>query len=93
MFIFGLTAEEVLHYYANGGYHSYEYYHHDQRIHQVVNQLVNGFFLMRTIILNRFTIHCSLIMINTLFYAISHRMPMRNNVLVQRMKIGENGWK
>ncbi|MBW7649940.1 glycogen/starch/alpha-glucan phosphorylase [Anoxybacillus sp. ST4] len=44
MFIFGLTAEEVWHYYVNGGYHSYEYYHHDQRIHQVVNQLVNGFF-------------------------------------------------
>lgn len=44
MFIFGLTAEEVLHYYANGGYHSYGYYHHDKRIHQVVNQLVNGFF-------------------------------------------------
>jgi starch phosphorylase len=44
IFIFGLTAEEVLHYYENGGYHSYEYYHHDQRIQQVVNQLVNGFF-------------------------------------------------
>jgi starch phosphorylase len=44
IFIFGLTAEEVLNYYENGGYHSYEYYHHDQRIQQVVNQLVNGFF-------------------------------------------------
>jgi starch phosphorylase len=44
IFIFGLTAEEVLHYYQNGGYHAHEYYHHDRRIKQVVDQLVNGFF-------------------------------------------------
>ena len=44
MFIFGLKAEDVLNFYQNGGYHSREYYHYDQRIHQVVDQLVNGFF-------------------------------------------------
>ncbi len=44
MFIFGLTAEEVLHYYQNGGYESVEYYHLDGRIREVVDQLVNGFF-------------------------------------------------
>ncbi|WP_423799378.1 glycogen/starch/alpha-glucan phosphorylase [Neobacillus sp. SAB-20_R2A] len=44
IFIFGLTAEEVLHYYRHGGYESVEYYHHDNRIQQAVNQLVNGFF-------------------------------------------------
>ncbi|WP_416827792.1 glycogen/starch/alpha-glucan phosphorylase [Ectobacillus polymachus] len=44
IFIFGLTAEEVLHYYSNGGYQSSDYYHHDLRITKVVNQLVNGFF-------------------------------------------------
>ncbi|MEH7106290.1 glycogen/starch/alpha-glucan phosphorylase [Bacillus sp. JJ1764] len=44
IFIFGLTAEEVLHYYRKGGYDSIEYYHHDQRIRQVVDQMVNGFF-------------------------------------------------
>jgi starch phosphorylase len=44
IFIFGLTAEEVLQYYQNGGYRSMEYYHHDQNIRQVVDQLVNGFF-------------------------------------------------
>jgi starch phosphorylase len=44
MFIFGLTAEQVLNYYQNGGYRSSEYYHHDKRIQQILEQLINGFF-------------------------------------------------
>lgn len=44
IFTFGLTADEVLHYYQHGGYESLEYYHHDYRIRQAVDQLVNGFF-------------------------------------------------
>ncbi len=44
IFIFGLMAEEVLHYYQNGGYRASDYYHHDMRIQKVVNQLTNGFF-------------------------------------------------
>lgn len=44
IFIFGLSAEEVLNYYHHGGYHSMEYYHHDKRIQQVMDQLKNGFF-------------------------------------------------
>ncbi|WP_251554565.1 glycogen/starch/alpha-glucan phosphorylase [Neobacillus muris] len=44
IFIFGLTAEEVLHYYRHGGYESVGYYHHDKRIQQVIDQLMNGFF-------------------------------------------------
>lgn len=44
IFLFGLTAEEVLDYQNSGGYHSLEYYHHDERIREVVDQLVNGFF-------------------------------------------------
>ena len=44
IFIFGLTAEEVLQYYQTGGYHSMEYYHHDKKIRQVLDQLINGFF-------------------------------------------------
>ncbi|ABS23705.1 MULTISPECIES: glycogen/starch/alpha-glucan phosphorylase [Bacillus cereus group] len=43
-FIFGLTAEEVLHYYQNGGYRANDYYHHNRHIKKVVNQLTNGFF-------------------------------------------------
>ncbi|RIW35616.1 glycogen/starch/alpha-glucan phosphorylase [Bacillus salacetis] len=42
IFIFGLTAEEVMKYYAEGGYYSMEYYHHDEHIKQVVNQLIDG---------------------------------------------------
>ncbi|AZB44111.1 glycogen/starch/alpha-glucan phosphorylase [Bacillus sp. FJAT-42376] len=44
IFTFGLTAEQVLDYYENGGYHSTEYYHHDVRIRQAADQLINGFF-------------------------------------------------
>ncbi|MCM3667267.1 glycogen/starch/alpha-glucan phosphorylase [Mesobacillus subterraneus] len=44
IFLFGLTAEEVLDYQNNGGYHSLEYYHHDERIREVADQLVNGYF-------------------------------------------------
>ncbi|MDF2903245.1 MAG: glycogen phosphorylase [Bacillus sp. (in: firmicutes)] len=44
IFIFGLTAEEVLHFSQVGGYHSMEYYHHDKKIRQVVDQLKNGYF-------------------------------------------------
>ena len=31
-FIFGLTADEVLHYYQNGGYRASDYYHHNMHI-------------------------------------------------------------
>jgi glycogen phosphorylase len=44
IFTFGLSSEEVLHYYQYGGYQSIEYYHHDSRIKQVVDQLISGFF-------------------------------------------------
>lgn len=44
IFTFGLTAQEVLNYEENGRYRSMEYYHHDLRIRQVVDQLTNGFF-------------------------------------------------
>jgi starch phosphorylase len=44
IFTFGLTADEVLHFYQHGGYQSVGYYHHDYRIRQAVDQLVNGFF-------------------------------------------------
>ncbi|QVY60814.1 glycogen/starch/alpha-glucan phosphorylase [Cytobacillus gottheilii] len=44
IFIFGLTAEEVLKYERQGGYNSMEYYHHDNRISKVLTQLTNGFF-------------------------------------------------
>ena len=44
IYIFGLAAEEVLNFQQNGGYHSMEYYHHDKRIHQAVDQLNNGFY-------------------------------------------------
>ena len=44
MFIFGLSAEEVLGFYANGGYYSYDMYQQDERIKLLCNQLKNGFY-------------------------------------------------
>ncbi|MFD1739165.1 glycogen/starch/alpha-glucan phosphorylase [Bacillus salitolerans] len=44
IYTFGLTSDEVLNYYENGGYRSTDYYHHNKPIQMVVDQLVNGFF-------------------------------------------------
>lgn len=44
IFTFGLKADEVLHFNQNGGYYSNEYYHHDKRVQQVLEQLINGHF-------------------------------------------------
>jgi glycogen phosphorylase len=44
IFTFGLTAEEVLRFGQHGGYRAIEYYQHDWRLRQVLDQLVNGFF-------------------------------------------------
>lgn len=42
MFIFGLTAEEVSHYYRHGGYHAQAIYNSDSRIRNVLDQLLDG---------------------------------------------------
>jgi len=44
IFIFGLTAEEVTHYYQYGGYRAWDLYQGDTRLKTVLNQLINGFF-------------------------------------------------
>ncbi|MBE6050434.1 MAG: glycogen/starch/alpha-glucan phosphorylase [Clostridium sp.] len=40
--IFGLTADEVLNYYKNGGYNSANLYNNNPRIKRVVDDLING---------------------------------------------------
>ncbi|MDS0528466.1 glycogen/starch/alpha-glucan phosphorylase [Clostridium sp. SHJSY1] len=40
--IFGLTEDEVLNYYKNGGYNSVDIYNNDMRVKRVVNDLING---------------------------------------------------
>jgi len=44
MFLFGLTAEEVMNYNIHGGYRAWDLYQNDSRIKTVVDQLINGFF-------------------------------------------------
>ncbi len=44
IFVFGLSAEEVLNYYRHGGYNPWDIYNSDPRVKTVVDQLVNGFF-------------------------------------------------
>ncbi|EGO61726.1 glycogen/starch/alpha-glucan phosphorylase [Acetonema longum] len=41
--IFGLTADEVLQYYQQGGYRAWDLYHSQPRLQLVLDQLVNGF--------------------------------------------------
>jgi glycogen phosphorylase len=41
--IFGLRAEQVLDPYQNGGYCSWDIYHNDSRVRNILEQLVNGF--------------------------------------------------
>jgi len=41
--IFGLTAQQALHYYSYGGYSAWDVYNGDMRIKKVMEQLVNGF--------------------------------------------------
>ncbi|ATD54015.1 glycogen/starch/alpha-glucan phosphorylase [Clostridium chauvoei] len=40
--IFGLTADEVLDYYKNGGYCSWDIYNSDKRIKRVIDNLIDG---------------------------------------------------
>ena len=42
--VFGLTSEQVMNYYANGGYNAYETFSSDPRLQLIINQLQNGFF-------------------------------------------------
>ena len=43
IFIFGLTAEEVMNYYKNGGYNPWDIYNMNQDVRLVLTQLINGF--------------------------------------------------
>lgn len=45
--IFGLKDYEVLNYYRNGGYKSYDFYKNDWRINKVINIIMNGTFDLR----------------------------------------------
>jgi starch phosphorylase len=42
IFIFGLTADEVMRYYQNGGYNARTFYTADPRLHRIVDQLIDG---------------------------------------------------
>lgn len=44
IYTFGLQASEVVSYYEKGGYRSRDYYQHDRRIKEVVDQLMIGIF-------------------------------------------------
>lgn len=44
IFVFGLSAEEVLNYYRHGGYNPWDIYNNDSRVKIILDQLINGFF-------------------------------------------------
>ncbi|HEY8804121.1 MAG TPA: glycogen/starch/alpha-glucan phosphorylase [Clostridium sp.] len=41
--LFGLTSQEVIEYYKNKTYNSYDIYNSDARVNKILNQLINGF--------------------------------------------------
>lgn len=41
--LFGLTSSEVIEYYKNRSYNSYDIYNNDPRVRTILNQLINGF--------------------------------------------------
>ena len=43
-FIFGLSADEVINYEKNGGYNPMDIFNNDMEIHNVVMQLINGYY-------------------------------------------------
>ena len=47
-FIFGLSAEQVINYEQNGGYHPTDYFNNDQDIRRVLMQLINGEYSRNT---------------------------------------------
>ncbi|TCS81077.1 glycogen/starch/alpha-glucan phosphorylase [Tepidibacillus fermentans] len=49
IFIFGLTPQEVLHYYQQGGYRARDFYQSDPRLRKILDQLMNGFFLKEVV--------------------------------------------
>lgn len=44
MFIFGLTAEEVINFEQNGGYNPMDIFNNDGDVRRVLTQLINGFY-------------------------------------------------
>lgn len=44
MFVFGLNAQEVLNYYEQQNYRSWDIYHANPEVRRVVDQLIDGFF-------------------------------------------------
>ncbi|MCR4890800.1 MAG: glycogen/starch/alpha-glucan phosphorylase [Lachnospiraceae bacterium] len=44
MFIFGMSAEEVINYENNGGYNPMDIFNHDPEVREVLTQLINGFY-------------------------------------------------
>lgn len=66
--IFGLTANEVLDYYKNGGYSSWDMYNRDNRIKRVLDNLVDGTYSYDR---DKFrTIYESLLMYNDEFFVL-----------------------
>lgn len=42
--VFGLTAEEVMNYYANGGYSAKEVFDNDPRLQKIIDQMKDGYY-------------------------------------------------
>jgi len=66
--LFGLTSKEVIEYYKNRSYNSFEIYNNDQRVKTILNQLIDGF--LETPRMEFMSIYDSLLMQNDEYFVL-----------------------
>jgi len=76
IFTFGLSSEEVINYYKNGGYNPFNIYNENSDLKLIVDQLINGFFPLKE---EEFkVIYNSLLYHNDLFFVLKDFVPYIN---------------
>ena len=91
MFIFGLTADEVLDYYQHGGYHARDLYNTDDRIKRILDQLNQGEFGVHNIEFK--DIYYNILYHNDPYFVLKDFEPyLEAHELIERAYRNRNTW-